>query len=272
MNRRSLLQNVALVTVTAGLASATTYWLTRPRPGPPRGIYVQMGTSITAGLHGPGANLTPTTVGSRLNLMPVNVGFDGACAATLDDPSRDEFSLCRLVDAVISGDWSAQNKAAAAHDPVVLTTLSRFKAIDFNKVTHLGLEYGANDFTLATPIGTSTDTTHETFKGALNYSIRRLLTAYPQLHLFLIAPSWRLNFEDLDSDTHPNARGVFLRAYVDAMIDAAALNHIPCLDMWRTLGLGINNYKRFTFDGTHPNEAGAIQRGEAIAAFIRSVF
>jgi hypothetical protein len=42
--------------------------------------------------------------------------------------------------------------------------------------------------------------------------------------------------------------------------------------MWRTLGLGgINNYKSFTFDGTPPNEAGAVRRGETIAAFMNSV-
>jgi lysophospholipase L1-like esterase len=272
MNRRSFLQNVGLVTVTAGVASATTYLLARPTVRPPRGIYVQMGTSITAGLHGPGANLTPTTVGSRLNLMPINVGFDGAYVGTLHDPIMDEFSLCRLVDAILSGDWSAQDKAVVAFDPVNVSILSRFKAIDFSKVTHLALEYGANDFTHDMPIGTNADTTNETFKGSLNYAIRKLLASFPQLHLLLIAPAWRLNLEDLDSDTHPNSRGIFLREYVDAMLETAALNHVPCLDMWRTLGLGINNYKSFTYDGTHPNEAGAIRRGEAIAAFMSSVF
>jgi lysophospholipase L1-like esterase len=271
MDRRSLLQNIGLITVTAAVTSGASYWLGRSKPAP-RGIYVQMGTSITAGVHGPGAYLTPLIVGARLNLTAINVGFDGACAAMLREPDRDAFSLCCLVDAFISGDWSAQDKAAAAFDPVVLTTLSRFKAIDFKRVTHLALEYGPNDFTLAAPIGTSADDTRETFKGAFNYAARRLLTTYPQLRLFLIAPSWRLNFEDLDSDTHPNVRGIFLREYVDAVVEAAALNHVPCLDMWRTLGLGIHNYKSFTFDGTHPNEAGAIRRGEAIAAFVNSVF
>jgi len=71
-------------------------------------------------------------------------------------------------------------------------------------VTYLGLEYGPNDFTLAAPIGSSVDSTARPSRGALNYSIRRLLTTYSELRLFLIAPSWRLNFEDLDSDTHPN--------------------------------------------------------------------
>jgi lysophospholipase L1-like esterase len=231
-----------------------------------------MGSSITAGLHGPGAYLTPVTAGSRLNLTPINVGFDGGYAGTLNSPNTDELSLCWLVDAIISGDWSAQERAIAARDPVDATILSRIRAIDFSKVTHVALEYGVNDFTLAAPIGKNTDETKDTFKGALNYAIRKLLTSFPQLHLMLIGPSWRLNFEDLDSDTHPNAKGIFLKEYVDAMLEIAALNHIPCLDMWRTLGLGINNYKTFTFDGTHPNEAGAIRRGEAIASFISSVF
>ena len=72
-----------------------------------------------------------------------------------------------------------------------------------------------------------------------------------------------MNFEDSDSDTHPNAKGIFLQEYVDAAIETAALNYIPCLDMWRTLGLNIDNYKSFAFDGTHPNEAGAFRRANA---------
>jgi lysophospholipase L1-like esterase len=214
----------------------------------------------------------PITVGSRLNLTPINVGFDGGYAGILNYPNLDELSLCWLVDAITSGDWSAQERAIASLDPVNAPILSRIRVIDFSKVTHIALEYGTNDFTLAMPIGKNTDETKETFKGSLNYSIRKMLTSFPQLHLILIAPSWRLNFEDLDSDTHPNAQGIFLKGYVDAMLEVAALNHVPCLDMWRTLGLNINNYKSFTFDGTHPNKDGAIRRGEAIASFMNSVF
>jgi hypothetical protein len=276
MDRRRLLQNLGLVGLTAGAASAATYWLNRPKPVPPRGIYVQMGSSITAGLHAPGAYVTPIIVGSRLNLTPVNVGFDGGYAGIIHYPGLDELSLCQLVDAITSGDWSAQDKAVILldrpDDPVFAPILSKMKAIDFTKVTHIALEYGTNDFTQAMPIGTNADVTKETFKGALNYSIRKLLTSLPKLRLILIAPSWRLNFEELDSDTHPNVKGVFLKEYVDAMVEIAALNHVPCLDMLRTLGLNIYNYRTFTSDGTHPNEAGAIRRGEAIAAFMSSVF
>jgi lysophospholipase L1-like esterase len=81
-----------------------------------------------------------------------------------------------------------------------------------------------------------------------------------------------LNFEELDSDTHPNEGGIFLKQYVDAMVEVAASKGVPCLNMWRTLGISAINYKSFTADGTHPNETGARIRGEVIASFINSVF
>ena len=110
MDRRGFLQTAGLVGLTAG----TTYWLSGPRVRRPKGVYVQMGTSITAGLHSPGAYITPVIVGSRLNLTPVNVGFDGACAGVYDRPaSSDDLSLCKLVNAITSGDWSAQERAVS---------------------------------------------------------------------------------------------------------------------------------------------------------------
>jgi lysophospholipase L1-like esterase len=184
----------------------------------------------------------------------------------------DDFSLCALADALTSGDWSVQDKAVKSFHELYLPRLAEFKALDFNKVSYLALEYGVNDFTLGMPIGASSDTTPQTYKGSLNYSIRKLQAAFPLLRLFLIAPAYKLNVEELDSDVRPNPSGLFLKDYVDATVEIAALNHIPCLDMWRTLGLGFYNYKGVTFDGTHPNQAGAIRRGEAIAAFISSVF
>jgi lysophospholipase L1-like esterase len=271
MNRRSFLQSLGLVASTAAASSGATYGLTHRRI-PPQGVYVQMGTSITAGIHAPGAYLTPVVVGSRLNLTPINVGFDGACAGIYNRPYLDELSLCRLTDSILSGDWSPQDKSTPFLSPDILPALSRIKAIDFNKVSHIGLEYGTNDFTVAAPIGTDGDPDVRTFKGSLTHAIRKLLASFPRMHLFLITPAWRLNFQNLDCDSHPNEGGIFLKQYVEAMLEVAALNHIPCLDMWRTLGINADNFKSFTADGLHPNEAGARRRGEVIASFMNSVF
>jgi hypothetical protein len=76
--------------------------------------------------------------------------------------------------------------------------IAKLKLIDFDRVSVLGLEYGLNDFTLHVPIGKNADAAKGTFRGALNYSIQRLLTAFPRLNLFLITPAWSLTYEDLE--------------------------------------------------------------------------
>jgi lysophospholipase L1-like esterase len=260
MDRRGFLQSLGLVGVTAG----TTYLLSRPKTRRPNGVYVQMGSSVTAGIHAPGAYLTPVTVGSRLNLTPVNVGFDGACAGVYQRPANDDFSLRKLVDAITSGDWSAQDRSIASMAGGNEAQLARIKTVDFSQVTYMGLEYGTNDFTLCAPL--------PAFKESLDYSVRKLLAAFPKARLFLMTPAWRLNFEELDSDTHPNESGIFLKQYVDTIVSVATARGVPCLDLWRMRGINATDYKAFTFDGTHPNETGARIRGEVIASFISSAF
>ena len=53
-----------------------------------------------------------------------------------------------------------------------------------------------------------------------------------------------------------------LRAKTDAIVSVATATAVPCLNMWRTLGINETNYKDFTLDGIHSNETGAIIRGE----------
>jgi hypothetical protein len=53
---------------------------------------------------------------------------------------------------------------------------------------------------------------------------------------------------------------------------AVMANHIPCLDMWRDLGINRYNYKNFSLDGAHPNAVAAKKRGETIASFIDRKF
>jgi lysophospholipase L1-like esterase len=223
-----------------------------------------MGTSITAGIHAAGADLTPVIVGSRLNLTPIDVGFSGAGVGVYQRPVNDDFSLRELVDAITSGDWNSQDRSIASMAGGNEAQLARIKTVDFGRVTHIGLEYGTNDFIVCAPLAV--------FKESLSYAVQKLLASFPKARVFLMTPAWLLNFEGLDSDTHPNQSGIFLKQYVEAMISVATATGVPCLNMWRTLGISSNNYKDFTFDGTHPNETGAIIRGEVIASFIRSSF
>jgi hypothetical protein len=269
VDRRNFVQMLGATFLGGVASSAGTYLATRPhaqRAAP--GLYVQLGTSITAGVHAPGADLTPSVVGARLNLDAVNLGFDGACCGIYPG-SNEPISLCRMVDAIVSASWSRQD-SGLSFEPHK-RTLRKAKAIDFSKVTHLGLEYGINDCTVNAPIGIL-EQNISTFKGALIYSLQKLSISFPAIRVFLITPAWAVNYENRDSDLYPNKAGVFLREYVDAMLDVSSSMRVPCLDLWRRLNIAGYNYKAFTLDGAHPNREGAIRRGEMIAGFISGTF
>jgi GDSL-like Lipase/Acylhydrolase family len=234
------------------------------------GSYVQMGTSVTSGTGTKRGHISPVVVGDRLGMSALNVGLPGACAGVHQYPDLNPLSLYALADAICSGDWNEQAKPF--HNELRDGALSRLMTTGFATVTHLGLEYGTNDFHYNRPIGLDSDCSKDTFKGALHYSIRKFQATFPLMHVFLITPAWLLNENNLDSDEYPNSDGVFLKEYVDAMLRVAELHHVPCLDMWRTLGVSKDNYKKFTFDGTHPTDLGALQRGDAIASFMNANF
>jgi hypothetical protein len=268
MDRRGFL-NLGMIGASAAVASAATYFTIKYPPFS-SGCYVQMGTSITAG--GSGAksgSITPIVVGDRIRRLGVNAAIPGSCAGVHKFAEVNPFSLFALVDSIVSQDWSVQNAARgfAFRDAAISRLMMAFP-----DVAYLGLEYGTNDFRYDRPIGSAHDRSGATFIGALNYSVEKLLEAFPRLRVFLITPAWMPTIDGRDSDEHPNALGCFLKEYVDAMLHAAELNHIPCLDFWRGLGLNKYNYKAFTLDGTHPNDLGALERGERIASFIQATF
>ncbi len=240
LSRRSLLKGIGAAGVGIG-AAGVALWHSRSGAAS-KGVYVQMGTSITAGLRAPGAYQTPWIVGERLHMDAVNVGFEGACAAIGIRGDYDQISLYALSTAIVSGDWFAQDSTiprlsreedAAGLGETKPPILRKLKAVDFSRVTHLGLEYGTNDFTLNAPMGKNTDTSGTTFKGALNYSVQRLITAHPTMKLFFITPAWFLDYADRDTNLYPNKASFFVRDYVDAMLEIADLKGIKCLDMWR---------------------------------------
>jgi hypothetical protein len=153
MDRRGFLRSLGLVGLTAGI----TYGLAR-RTHFSGGYYVQMGTSVTSGggiSHSGGTtkfgHIAPVVVGDRLGMPALNVGFPGSCAGEHKFPKLNPTSLYCLVDSIIANDWSLQ--IASIDDQTRQTSLSRLMTAGFPTVTHLGLEYGTNDFHYDRPIG-----------------------------------------------------------------------------------------------------------------------
>lgn len=99
----------------------------------------------------------------------------------------------------------------------------------------------------------------DTFKGALNLAIEKILTKHNQARIMFATPLYRSSSEpgdNLDCDTNM-INGKYLKSFSDAVVEVAAANHIPCLNLFEN-GM-INKYnasKYLTSNGVYPNDKG----------------
>lgn len=219
----------------------------------------------------------PDRIASRLGFKSaVNVGFAGERMGQHPDANHDKFSMYQLAEAIRTGNFSAQTAAAAAlADPEHSATLARLVAINWSEVATVTIFYGTNDFDGDLPIGTSTDTTGATFRGAIKLSIERLLTAYPHLELVFVTPMWRQRQaagDNKDATNFPNDIGEYLVEYVDAELDQAALYQIPALDLYRSCGINLQTHAVYLDDGLHARtEPGNELIAKRISAFLETL-
>jgi lysophospholipase L1-like esterase len=98
--------------------------------------------------------------------------------------------------------------------------------------------------------------------GALRYSIETLLTAFPQLRIFILLPTYRFWMDETgsfqeDSETR-TSNGKTLIEYSQAIRNVAESYNLPVIDNYKQLG--INKFNRTQYfpsnDGTHHNENG----------------
>ena len=205
-------------------------------------LYVAFGDSIID------AGTIPETVASLTGMTVVNVGIGQTqFGPTGNAPSYDKLSAYGLVDAIVSGQWSAQIAAAAAIAspvPNASAAVDRLMAVDFSTVDIVTMSWGTNDFGRSLlQIGSNSDTQPTTFKGAVNYTLKKLMTACPTLKILLTTPIWRGNWngENQNSDTAPNLLGQKLVDFADALLETGDLNHVPVADLYRQSGINSFN-------------------------------
>ena len=244
--------------------------LTQPQVLPKTGKKVIcLGDSITENGDYPVrlATLTGATV--------TNCGFGGSRLA-FSTGDYAYLSFHKLADYISTGDYSGLTAACArlAGSPTFddnIAIAARLAAVDWSTVDYIVAAYGTNDYgSPDVPLGTTTDTTGATFKGAINYAVNKICTAYPNIKILFVSPIWRSRYnsgDGNDSDVYANSRGNYLLDFVDAMKEMSALNKMPCVDMYRTSGINKYNGATLLSDGLHPVAGVGYQRiAEKIAA------
>ena len=211
-------------------------------------------------------------IAGRTGATVYNCAF-GGCRMGPHIGHWDAFSMYRLATAIASGDYSVQDDALTYDDrpSYAAEPVAEIKAIDFSALDIMTIAYGVNDFTGNNPIDNAEnplDTT--TLCGALRYSIETLLTAFPQLRIFILLPTYSYRKDGSgafteDMDTITNSLGKTLAEYSQALSDVAKAYKLPVIDNYNELGVNKLNREKYLADGAHHTQAGLELLAEHIA-------
>lgn len=218
------------------------------------------------------ADSAPAFVALETGATVHNVGFGGCRMAVHPTSGYGAFSMWALAKAVAENDWTTQDAQASSGDDYFPENLALLKSIDFNDVDIVVIHYGTNDFTSGDGIQIDNESDlddYNTLCGALRYSIEKLLSAYPELRIYVSLPVYRYWTEgDSTSyaETYRNTNGKTIPEFVEALRSTAEEYNLPVIDGYYGLGINKVNASTFLSDGTHHNRAGRERFGRYIGA------
>lgn len=230
-------------------------------------VCVCFGDSITGNMVSP--NDYPSIIAAETGMKVINGGFGGCrMSDTHQTAAYAAFSMVKLADAIVSGDWTLQNNNVSGLSTVTNGTehLAALKEVDWNSVDFITIAYGTNDIqNYITIDDTANPKSTNTYLGSLRYSIEKILTAYPHIKLMVLTPMYRYwPDESADSDSK-TFNGSKFTEWGDGLIKVAEEYKIPYIDMYRTLGFNAITRAYYSSDGTHPNVKGCKVIGGKIA-------
>ncbi len=219
-----------------------------------------------------GDTSSPAYVAGATGATVHNCGFGGCRMSVHPTNGYGAFCMWALAKAIADNDWTTQDAQVSSGPDYFAEHLNLLKSLDFNNVDIAVIHYGTNDFGAGS--GTTIDNVnspedYNTLCGALRYSIKKLLTAYPKLRIYISLPVYRFWTSDdgTVSFTENYTRyGHTLIDFAEALRGVAAEFNLPVIDGY--YGLGVNKFNASTYlvDGTHHNNDGRKLFGEFIGA------
>ena len=193
-----------------------------------------------------------------------------------------------VVDGIIDNDWTdvdARIQQLISQYPgnelfeVLPTRFQQIKSLDFTKVDFICVAYGTNDWTEDIQRDNTEnlfDTT--TILGSLRSCVKRIQSAFPNIEIIVITPSYRCVFNNnvIEYDSDDNHWGgntliSDLGTLADLIAECAKEMKIRCWNQYWNNGVNAFNAKKFISDGTHRNKFGAAVLGRQVADFIKSL-
>lgn len=210
----------------------------------------------------------PAYAAAYTGAMVYNVGFGGCRMAKHPSNGYAAFSMWALADAVATGNYATQEAQAPSGSDYFASQLDVLKSIDFTSVDAVVIHYGTNDFAANVPLDDAANLlSTDTVCGALRYSIKKLLTAFPKIKIFISLPLYRM-WNGVGAETYKNSLEKTLPEYDSAMKTVAEEHNLPTIDGYKRLGVNAVNASAYLSDGTHLNDFGRRQFGELIGGHL----
>lgn len=209
-----------------------------------------------------------------------NCGFSSARMAKTSATSGfysivNYFAFFQLAASIASNDWTIPDQLNSESGfETQKIQLAALKQVDFSAVDYVTIAYGTNDFASAIPLDNPNDPEdYTTYKGAIRYGVKQLLTAYPHLKILgVTAPYqfWESGGVFVDDCTTHLVGGRLKSAYIQATMEGFADMFLPYVDNYYAGGINFPNHLSYFIatDGTHPDQRGRDHIGRRIASAI----
>ena len=198
-----------------------------------------------------------------------NGGLGGTRASATETGDFEPFDLPEIIDAIISGDWTAQEAKLGTSVPSYFSdTIALLESIDYSTIDMVTIAYGTNDYTANIPVNNNTK---ESIIGGIKYAIDQLQANYPLLKILVITPIWRVFDADYDSDNKDYGQGT-LKEIASDIVDFCHDYRVPVLYSYRELTFNRTVKTTYYEDNTHLNQNGRKKYAELIEGKISSLY
>ncbi len=192
-------------------------------------------------------------------VVPYNDGF-------WESQGSEAFSFEALVNAIILGDFSAQDSAIERNTALEYfpDRLQALRETDFSEADILVISYGANDY--------ANQVSPEVFEETLGSCIGKLKAAYPELTIYISSSVYNYLVRDGEQILCDSGEWgeYLLEDYVLAQERVAERYGVCFIDNYHDSVINADTVYDYTVDGLHLRPAGQDVLTDAIAAAVLS--
>lgn len=220
----------------------------------------------------------PAQVGELMGMTVFNGAFGGTSVGRINDGRLDNakgsVSLVGLAKAIAAEDFGVQHsmKMRESSTEYFEDTLDELEHIDFSTVELVLIMHGLNDYYSGIPIRNEEDSFDEyTFVGAFRSALEYLRQTNPTMRIVLVTSTYTWLQSTGQTCEEYNVGNGVQEDYVCAEIELAEELGVEVIDVYH----GVypheewEDWKLYTMDGLHPNEAGRELLANIIAGYLK---